>query len=55
MTRSEAVAVLRGLAGGLEPDLAGVLERIAGHDEVEVLRDVLVEEGAAALLEGGRP
>jgi hypothetical protein len=47
------MAVLRGLAAGLEPGLDGVrrlLERLAHHDEAEALRAVLVEEGAQALL-----
>jgi hypothetical protein len=57
MTKPEATAVLLGLAAGLEADLEGVrrlLERIAAHDEAELLRDLLVEEGAGALLDGGR-
>ena len=65
MNRPEAFSELRRLArgldsdgrrcgAGLEADLAGVrrlLERLAAHDEPELLRALLVELGAAALLE----
>ena len=54
VTREQAVATLRRLAVGLEPDLAGVrrlLERISQADNPECLRAVLTERGAAALLD----
>jgi hypothetical protein len=54
MTRAEALAVLQTAAGGLCPDAGGcgrLLERIAVQAEAELLRDVLVELGAAALLD----
>jgi len=54
MTHAEADLALHRLAVGLEADVAGVLrllERIAGSDEAEALRDRLVELGAAALLD----
>jgi hypothetical protein len=54
MTRSEALTLFRSLALGLAPDLGGVarlMERISSRDEAELLRDVLVELGARALLE----
>ena len=56
MTRPEALATLRRLAGTLAPDLDGVrrlLERVASHDDAEALRSALTELGAAALLDGG--
>ncbi len=55
MTRDGAVEVLRRLAVGLGPDLAGcarLLERISETDDAEALRDALVETGARALLAG---
>jgi hypothetical protein len=55
VTREEAVATLRRLSSGLEADMAGMrrlLERISSSDEPEMLRDVLVEAGARALLDG---
>ncbi len=55
MTRPEAVATLHRLAVGLAPDLAGcgrLLERISQADDPEMLRDVLTELGARALLDG---
>ena len=54
MTRVEALDVLRRLAVGLEPDLAGctrLLERVSVHEEAEALRDALTERGAEALLD----
>lgn len=54
MNRPEALAVLRTVAGRLEPDAAGcarLLERISTQAEAELLRDVLVELGARALLD----
>jgi hypothetical protein len=54
LTREEALAELRRLAVGLDPDLAGVrrlMERVAGSDEAEVLRSLLVEVGAERLLD----
>jgi len=53
MTRPEAEAALRRLAHKLEADSRGadrLLERVASHDEREMLRGVLVEAGARALL-----
>ena len=53
MTRSEALGILARLAGGLAADAAGVarlLERVSEQEDPEMLRDVLVEVGAAALL-----
>ena len=54
MTRAEALALLRTLAHGLAPDLAGrgrLLERVSVHEEAEALRDALVELGVRVLLE----
>lgn len=54
MNREEAGRVLRSLALGLSTDLEGVrrlLERVSVHEEHELLRDLLVEEGAAAILD----
>jgi hypothetical protein len=54
VTRELARAELRRLAHGLEPDLAGVmrlLERISQADDPEVLRGLLAERGAEALLD----
>jgi hypothetical protein len=56
VTRGAALSTLRQLAHGLGPALAGtarLLERIAGQDgeQAELLRDLLVEEGARALLD----
>jgi hypothetical protein len=55
MTRADALATLGRLAHGLDADHAGcsrLLERIAGQgDEAELLRDLLVEQGARALLD----
>ncbi len=54
MTRAEAVDTLRRLSAGLPPDDPGVrrlLERISSSDEPELLRDLLVEAGAHAVLE----
>ena len=56
MTHAEALATLRRLAGGLPADLAGcarLLERVANHDEAELLRDALVELGVHVVLDGG--
>ena len=67
MNRPEALGELHRLASGtdsegrpagakLETNLAGqrrLLERIASHDDAEALRDMLVELGARALLDGG--
>jgi hypothetical protein len=55
MTRASALATLRTLAIGLPADVEGVrrfLERISARDDAELLRDLLVEEGARALLDG---
>ena len=52
-SRAEALAVLERMAGGLEADDAGVarlLERASQQEAPELLRDVLVELGALALL-----
>ena len=54
MTRLEALALLRTLAHGLAPDLAGcsrLLERVAADEEAEALRDALTELGSRALLD----
>ncbi len=54
MTRAGALATVRRLALGLDPDLAGVsrlLERIAASEDAEALRDALVDLGAMALLD----
>ena len=54
MTHHEAEAALRRLAVGLEangPGCSRLLERVAAHEEAEVLRDWLTEEGARALLD----
>lgn len=54
MTRDRALAELRRLAHGLQPDLAGVarlLERISQADDPEELRGLLTERGAEALLD----
>ncbi len=54
MTRAAAVAILRSLAHGLPSDHAGEIrmaERVAGHDESEALRSVLVEVGIRSLLD----
>ena len=54
MTREQALEELRRLAGGLAPDDAccqRLLERIAASDDPEMLRAVLMERGARALLE----
>lgn len=56
MTHADAVAVLRSLALGLAPDMAGcdrLLERVAAHPDAEALRDALTELGAQALLDSG--
>ncbi len=53
MTRETAVDTLRRLSAGLLPDDPGVrrlLERIAATDEPELLRGLLVEAGARAVL-----
>ena len=58
MTRGDARVALRRLAHGLDPDLAGrarLLERIAGSDDAELLRDALVELGARELLDEEAP
>lgn len=55
-SRAEALEELRALAAGLPVAQAGVerlLERIAGTAEAELLRALLVEAGALALLRGG--
>ena len=54
MTHPEAIAAIRSLAAGLEPDDAGfrrLLERISAETEPECLRDALIEMGAKALVE----
>lgn len=54
MTRETALDSLRRLSAALPPDLAGtarLLERISQTEEPELLRDLLIERGAAALLE----
>lgn len=58
MTRTEALALVARLAHGLSPDMAGVarlLERISEHDEAEMLRAVLTERGAEALIDSMSP
>jgi hypothetical protein len=59
MARIQAEHTLRRLAHALEPDLAGVrrlLERIAQAEDPELLRALLTERGAQAVLdeEAGR-
>jgi hypothetical protein len=54
LTREAALLELRRLLIGLPADLAGcarLMERISASDHAELLRDVLVELGARALLE----
>jgi hypothetical protein len=54
VTRTDALDLLRRLAVGLTPDVAGcsrLLERIAGQEDAEALRDALVELGAEELLD----
>lgn len=54
MTRPEAMVTLRALALGLAADMAGLskfMERISTNTEAELLRDLLVEECARALLD----
>jgi hypothetical protein len=54
VTREAAALELQRLAGGLAPDDAccqRLLERIAASDDSEVLRAVLMERGARALLD----
>jgi len=54
MSREEALATLRRLGLGLDPDQAGcsrLLERVAAEREAEALRDALVELGVEALLD----
>jgi hypothetical protein len=54
MTRDEALGVVRRPTAGLAPDQAGcsrLLERIAGHDDAEALRDALVLVGAERVLD----
>ena len=54
MTREAAVADLRRLRRGLPADDRGMrklLERVSEHQERELLRDVLIEEGARHVLE----
>lgn len=56
MTREQALAELRRLAGGLPVDDSGtwrLLERISQHDAAEELRGALAELGARALLDRG--
>ena len=56
LSREAALAVLRGLAVGLEPDdSARLLERASSHDRAEMLRSLLVEIGSRALLAERRP
>lgn len=53
MNRFDANAVLQRLGHGLSPDSAGVarlLERISQAEEPELLRALLTERGALALL-----
>jgi hypothetical protein len=54
VTRGQAEETLKTLALGLAPDVAGharLMERISVHTDAELLRDLLTEEGARALLE----
>lgn len=54
MSRSLALSALRALAAGLPADLSGetrMLERVAGHDDAEALRSMLVEIGVRHLLD----
>jgi hypothetical protein len=54
MTHSEAMAAIRRLASGLQPDIAGcarLMERLSVHAESECLRDALIVVGRRALLE----
>lgn len=54
MSRAEALAAVRRLTLGLEPDLAGthrLLERIASHPDAEILRDALLDLGARSILD----
>jgi hypothetical protein len=54
VTRTEAIAIVRRLAAGLDASDSSVrklLERISVHDDAEALRDALVEAGAQAVLE----
>jgi hypothetical protein len=56
VTREQALAELRRLAGGLPVDDSGtwrLLERISQHDAAEELRGALAELGARALLDRG--
>jgi len=56
VTHADAITALRRLSHGLAPDLAGaqrLLERVAGQEEAEELRDALVELGVRALLDDG--
>jgi hypothetical protein len=53
MSRPEAVAALQKMTRGLSPNMSGMaklLERIARHEEAQVLRFLLIEEGAKSLL-----
>jgi len=53
VTREKASAALRDLAAGLPADGAGearFLERVAAHADAELLRALLVEAGARAML-----
>ena len=57
MTRHEAELALCRLALGLPPGtveerVARVVERLAVHEDIEALRAVLVELGAATLVRG---
>lgn len=57
MTRAEALAAVRRLATGLPAEedvdaiVARFMERVAASEDGELLRDVLTELGAKALLE----
>ena len=58
MTRREAGAELERLAFGLHPDNDGMnrlLERLSVQADAAMLRDVLVERGARAVLQGATP
>ena len=58
VTRAQALEELHRLATGLPCDAAGygrLLERISQSDDPEMLRAVLTELGAAALLDEAAP
>ena len=59
MTRAEAVAALQAIAATLDEAAAGaaalrLLEKVAGHEDADVLRALLVEYGARALVDERR-